>query len=376
VNNLTSSGPTIYQYNDNPYSYDSDSESELAGSEIVDDHASDSEECEGRGIYHSLNENPSTSSSDEDSSSDEELFPFTNKCAYNPPKNFDKKNKLKYEIDKLIAGGNFKNVYSGILKDVSESKNVVILAPKSPIDTPAKERARYYETKIAEVFLEDQENSKKYFPKVYAINNSFIFLKYANCGEAKKALPKMSYSERLKIVQKISKAVEFLHKKGIIHNDIALRNILIHVGKDNSIKAYLADNGSCIFKGELLKFLSRANDISAPEWKNISNEKTDAFSFGQLLVDAFLRPEEEEDIDYIIKMQLRIKEREKTSLELLSKDSLSKDQIPSAIEDQDYLELKGISVELAELAKNLLSYEPLNRQAFPDISKTLESITV
>ncbi len=285
------------------------------------------------------------------------------------PKRFE---TLNFSSEKRIGAGSFKEVYLATMEKPRDKK-VIILRSKNG-NLSIQRRSHDVETLVARILIKDQDKAKKYFPKVYSVSSSQIIVKYANCGEAKNELPKLPNSQIRDVVSQIGKALIYLQSQGITHNDVALRNILLHQSKDGSpLKAYLTDNGCCVFKDEEVKSdLPRPMDISAPECRSKSNESTDAFSFGQLIADAFLRPgadtntspleNQTYNANAIIRWQKRC-----TTFNLYKKD-MPKMANLSAIDSEDYQGLLKIDVDLANLVKSLMSYGPNNR---PTLNKAV-----
>lgn len=301
------------------------------------------------------------------------------------------------------------------------------------------------ELRVLKVLSEDPE-AKDLSPKIYYAgtdgNQLETVTKRVSGGDARHCLPHMPISDRLRAISTYGNGLQLLHKHSIIHNDTALRNMLIEwpnekiniekalnfrlakpifdvTGKtlfeakekitpeiqeklkalnitqvkvfvNQPPKGVITDFDRCTFSGDLTSkvLLGCALDCTAPERMLASNQykklkdstskeglllastvKSDAFSFGQLLCDAILRPDLNTNLaeksEYNNISEKRINERIK---EYEAKSKLS------AIDPQDYLALYNINPELAKIASKLMSYQPDMRPNIEEALVVLEKV--
>lgn len=294
--------------------------------------------------------------------------------------------------------------------------------------------------------LASDENAKNHIAKVYSVvmhgTQMVITTKVIYGKDARHCLPHLSMDDRLRSLIGYAKGLQYLHSKNVIHNDTALRNMLIdwpvekmtvfaalnrrlarpifdHEGKTlidskeritpeiqkqleslniSQVKVFsldppkgkITDFDRCIFlEGRKPKvLLGFAIDCTAPErmvaynqciskkgidavnqFHQASTVKSDAFSFGQLLCDAILRPGLNTNLNEAgeynnlckIRMEKRVKEYEANSEK-------------SAIEPMDYQELCKIDSELAEIASRLMNYQPDMRLSVDEAIIALEKV--
>lgn len=304
--------------------------------------------------------------------------------------------------------------------------------------------------------LSKDPQAKNLTPKVYyaGLHDSSLVTatKVISGGESNRCLPHMSLNDRLGVIVNHGKGLELLHREKIIHNDTALRNMLIEWPKEkisieNALNYRLArpifdqsgktlfeskekitpeiqkmikalnisevkvfvnkpatgminDFDRCTFLGDLTSsvLLGCAIDCTAPERKlacnkyearkndpnsskealNIARDRiilastvhSDAFSFGQLLCDAILRPGldtnlGDKNVEYKNACHKRMEERIK-EYEAMSQGS--------AIDPEDYSALNNIDPILADIASQLMNYQPNMRLSIDKAILGLESL--
>lgn len=303
--------------------------------------------------------------------------------------------------------------------------------------------------------LSKNPQAKDLTPKVYyaGLHDSRLVIatKVISGGDARHCLPHVSLGDRLKALVNYGKGLGLLHGEKIIHNDTALRNMLIDWPKEkmsidkalnyrlarpifdqagktlieakekitpeiqNKIKSLnisevkvfvnkpatgmINDFDRCTFLGDLVSnvLLGCAIDCTAPErmlacnkYEVVKNDlnapkealkiardrillastvKSDAFSFGQLLCDAILRPDLNTNLsengEYNIACQKRMEKRVREYVAMST---------ASAIDPDDYSALNNIDPKLADIASGLMNYQPSMRLSIDEAISALEPL--
>lgn len=340
-------------------------------------------------------------------------------------------NEHKKDILTAYGGGQFKQVYN---VNIHENKDVVVAKAKDSSDLDKlNSRTLFAEYNAARLMLEDAD-SKNFMPKIYAAEANRTVMKSLNAGEIKNAT--LTDKEKLGVMIDICKSLSYFHKNIGLHNDIAMRNIVLHkeksaishfclsalneaiekklaIQKDvyfenkmifpagtiidkelvneiqakkidicvrNSIKGYLIDYGSATFNAESLpEIFPLPQDVCAPEALNVTR-KSDAFSFGQLIADVFLRPNLETDLtgtkdntEYMEMIKIRLMHR-KNEYSKITPDSTNDPSIKTALSEAEFKQLEQIDGELAHLVASLMAYSPSERCSIDDALIILDRI--
>jgi serine/threonine protein kinase len=180
--------------------------------------------------------------------------------------------------------------------------------------------------KVYDIF----ENSNNIYIIMENLKHDFnSFLKVHN---------KLSYEEKIKIVNEICEGISFLHSKRIVHRDIKLANILIELDTNNQPIVKLIDFGLSKFLYHNEKAIESLGTLvyTAPEvlQKKCYDFQADVWSFGVVLYYIFKNrlPFKGKDVDYVVNMILNdnspVQNLIKTnkSMDLLISKCLEKDQ--------------------------------------------------
>lgn len=360
--------------------------------------------------------------------------------------------KINFAVESMkeLATGNFKIVYecktyekipgSTYSRKLGTPKEFVYIEPKNNSNKTIRAINLEVEIlkKINELLKKDSENNvRSLFVKNYVIHEKSIIAKKANLGEAKEVMGEISPKEKALVMLNVIQGLKFLHSHGIIHNDIAPRNILVHysrdvikldqalnriIGNDVVISGtVIVKKGTVLTKSdiEVLKknhveklkvfseevkcrgmlsdfgcasYLDTPNitqinhprDIVAPEvfmTDDYDQKAADAFSLGQTLIDVFLYGNRDSDVsiksDYTEMALKRFEERSKKFESLKSKKfSCANIREASALEPEEYLRLKKIDKDLAEIILRLMSYNPMKRPALKEVEKIFLNLTL
>jgi len=136
---------------------------------------------------------------------------------------------------KKIGKGNFGEVYSGFWANR-------LVALKSILDATLEKELM----KEINILAKLKHVNIVVFLAIQTIENvKYIIMEYCNAGDLKNILidsvfesktPKLS--EKIKIMMQISSGMAFLHENGVLHRDLATRNVLVsmELGKQPQIK--------------------------------------------------------------------------------------------------------------------------------------------
>lgn len=352
------------------------------------------------------------------------------------------------KIIEEIGIGSFKSVKRAQLLNCSNKniiKNLVVSTQKF---TQLKKYEHYSMITEAEVnaILGRDVQASNFTPKVYGsyfLEGKLILItKLANKGALNTKSQSYNLPQKLSILKDIADSLTYLHSKGIYHNDIAGRNILLHqpsewvsiqsaignqlsqpiydynsnilykagvtinhsignhlleldikhvkIKKNNLLRALLTDFGCCTFKDrELpsntiipLPIKERAPELrnascsdSSKELKQNIGEKSEAFSFGMLILEVCLQENNRglmEGNAHEKEWMRKIKKAEHVSYLAHMQDS-SED--PTAIMQDEFMGLSKIHPKLAQLASDLLSYNPVNRPTCARAKQILNEIS-
>ena len=200
----------------------------------------------------------------------------------------DKEHNIKYRKGKKLGVGGFAEVYEFIRTDTNE-KHAAKVINNSRLDDPQSQAAYYYEKKF------NKSLTFKYICRCHNIfsdeYNTYFILDYM----PNKTLNELNEKRKLSELEikhycfELLLAIEFLHKKNIIHRDIKLSNVLLN----ENMEARLCDFGLAIDNGiKEQKNICGTLSYIAPELYNKKGGlkysfKTDIWAFGVLMYSLF-----------------------------------------------------------------------------------------
>ena len=131
----------------------------------------------------------------------------------------------------------------------------------------------------------------KYIPKLYAIKDHAIYMKYYPLGSLSEVMKKRISSKenffRYFLLYDILKGLEYIHSKKIVRSDLKCSNILCD-SIDDQVTCIISDFGSAGIVGEEL--ISYTKGYNAPEL--LKNKKltfeADIYSLGKLIIEIFV----------------------------------------------------------------------------------------
>lgn len=218
-----------------------------------------------------------------------------------------------FRIDDMLCEGGYSRVFLGHGKAQSMKKygyddqQCVIKIFKKKVGLPAF---------LQELSVYEMFHAEKYFAKLICFSEDprGIILKYYSLGSLedfifkKKEYLHVEYSFKniLFISQKITCAINLMHTKGIIHNDIKSDNILLDADQVEAIFPVITDFGAVkilssaeMVQGfEIIHHKVCTNYYAAPEvllsfkqkdYHRVSNVKTDIYSIGAVFGELYIR---------------------------------------------------------------------------------------
>lgn len=255
--------------------------------------------------------------------------------------------------------------------------------------------------------LASKPEASQYIIKTYYIGiqdgKLHSIQKFANGGPVEEVLPGLSHAEKISYLSNVAMGLDLLHQNGVVHNDMAARNILVHKTKDG-VKFLLSDLGICTFTSEEVnpyiltamppdicspeRYHAVANLVEAQKIQNTIAMKdaaggvklnttpaSDAFSFGIALCDAILRPSLKTDLNDVTSVEGRNYYKLYSARRAKWQAEYAEGKVDSALAAQDYEELKKMSPDLAELVKSLMSYDPNARPSLKDAAMKLRDLS-
>jgi hypothetical protein len=330
--------------------------------------------------------------------------------------------------DTRWAGG-FKEVRPGVMLDPTKNTRTnVVVGRQLANSLNVRDHVSGVTEYEVNALLANDPLASNFAPKVItaAISEGKLMTvtKLANGGSAEKVIDEYSNRRKMQLLGNAAEAIQYLHDKGINHNDISGRNLLIHypqkwvrnkdavghhasqpifdnkgkilipsgkkIEKTDLIilqrkgisqitirsgarpKALITDFGCCTFKDRENKAIPRPIKETAPE-KEIS-DASDAFMFGMMILEFHLPPGErgEMKVGPGREKALQKKAAEKKAYEAYLKDPANNPS--SAIDQHEYDELKKIHPRLADLTRDLMSFDPTKRPIMKECQKILKEI--
>lgn len=190
---------------------------------------------------------------------------------------------------KKIGAGAYGTVYRGRLVKTNEVIAVKKLDPESADEDGLTEMMK--EARVMQLY--DHPNIVKFHGFILDDLPYLLVLEFCNGGSVEDHLKekgsRLSIPSRVNYTYMAACGMDYLHKKGCIHRDIAARNCLIHRG---IVK--MADFGMCRAQTVYKMDLSKPCNIRwlAPEvWDNGETRfNTDVYAFGIMIWEFFIIP--------------------------------------------------------------------------------------
>ena len=197
----------------------------------------------------------------------------------------DKESNVKYRKGKKLGGGGFGEVYE-FIDIATNKKRAAKIIPNSRIDNDPQSNIAYNNEYKFNTYLDF-----KYLCKCYSTfkdnQNAYFILDY----QPNKTLSELLHKRQLSEMEikhycfELLLAIEYLHKRNIIHRDIKLSNILL----SEKMEVRLCDFGLAIENGiEGQKNICGTPNYIAPELLNRKNGlnysfEIDIWAFGVML---------------------------------------------------------------------------------------------
>ena len=212
----------------------------------------------------------------------------------------------EYKISKRLASTGLTDVYLGI----RDKRNAAIKVLQIKQDTDKKRINRFfYEAEIM------QKLNHKNIPKVYDVNREdnicYIVLEYFD-GHNLRELIKTHHSllkDYIDIILNVCETVEYIHKRGIIHQDIKSRNMIL----TRNMEIKIIDFGLAYEKSKSsVRIRERAGTphyMSPEQVKGYrGDERSDVYSLGVVMYELATgrRPFEGNSFDEIVTQQLNM----------------------------------------------------------------------
>ena len=133
---------------------------------------------------------------------------------------------------------------------------------------------------------------------MHSVSESGLIFEYYPLGSLRdyysKALAQPPYIHRLRWCQQVIEAVTFIHSKGVFHNDLSTRNILL--SSDMNIK--ICDFGFATKQGESMRGMAETRYNRYRSWKELNVFVTDdLFAVGSLLFEILTGKRPYDDIE-------------------------------------------------------------------------------
>ncbi|MBI4833045.1 MAG: SUMF1/EgtB/PvdO family nonheme iron enzyme [Candidatus Lindowbacteria bacterium] len=198
-----------------------------------------------------------------------------------------------YRVEKMIGRGGMATVYKAL--DVSKQRIVALKVLKKRFSSSIKALARFDREFLALESL-SHPNIVRVLDKGVEGGNNYFVMEYVDGASLSRLLRhrKLAFNTKAQILLQAAAALDYAHRKGIVHRDVKPDNILI----DRTGRAKIADFGIAqITKSRLpltsitvtSSFMGTA-DYMAPEQRvdaKSVDHRADIFSFGVMLYETF-----------------------------------------------------------------------------------------
>jgi serine/threonine protein kinase len=197
-----------------------------------------------------------------------------------------KKINDRYEIIRLLGEGGMGNVY--LVKDFVENRTVALkLIKEKFFSNKAIDRFKNEFKLVSQ--LKHPNIIKVYDLDVYKETDTYFFtMEFVEGENLTTAFPKLTYKEKLEILLQISRGLNYIHNRHIIHFDIKTDNIFLIKEKDN-YKAKIMDFGLANFLEDFSGKVRGTLVYIAPEviLKKEIDYRVDLYSFGMVIYYIF-----------------------------------------------------------------------------------------
>jgi serine/threonine-protein kinase len=198
-----------------------------------------------------------------------------------------------YLIDKKVGQGGMATVYRAF--DVSKQRVVALKTLRRKFSSSSKALARFDREFLALESL-DHPNIVRVLDKGVEAGTNYFVMEYVDGASLSRLLRyrKLTLNTKAQILLQAAAALEYAHRRGIVHRDVKPDNVLI----DRTGRAKIADFGIAqITKADLpltsltvvSSFMGTA-DYMAPEQRvdaKSVDHRADIFSFGVMLYETF-----------------------------------------------------------------------------------------
>jgi serine/threonine-protein kinase len=199
----------------------------------------------------------------------------------------------RYRIDKMIGRGGMATVYRAI--DAPKQRIVAVKVLKKRFSSSLKALARFDREFLALESL-NHPNIVRVLDKGVEEGVNYFVLEYVNGASLSRLLKyrKLTLNTRTQILLQVAAALDYAHRRGIVHRDVKPDNVLI----DRTGRAKLADFGIAQITRSSLpltsitvvsSFMGTA-DYMAPEQRvdaKSVDHRADIFAFGVMLYETF-----------------------------------------------------------------------------------------
>jgi serine/threonine-protein kinase len=257
----------------------------------------------------------------------------------------------KYQVEKMIGRGGMATVYRAF--DTSKQAMVALKVLKRRLSTSSKALARFDREFLALESL-NHPNIVRVLDKGEVNGINYFVMEYIDGASLSRLLKhgKLTFNTKAQILLQVASALDFAHKRGIVHRDVKPDNVLI----DRTGRAKIADFGIAQMTRSGLpltsitvtsSFMGTA-DYMAPEQRidaKSVDHRADIFAYGVMLYESFtgrlplgnfplpsqLNPQLNKRMDGIILRALRQDSSERYQSMLDLAEDLKQEIQPSAL---------------------------------------------
>lgn len=199
----------------------------------------------------------------------------------------------EYRIEKIVGRGGMASVFRAL--DTSKQRTVALKVLKKRLSSSSKALARFDREFLALESL-NHPNIVRVLDKGEDGGINYFVMEYVDGASLSRLLKhgKLTFNTKAQILLQVTAALDYAHKRGIVHRDVKPDNILI----DRTGRAKIADFGIAQMtrSGLPLSSITVASsfmgtaDYMAPEQRTDAksvDHRADIFSFGVMLYEVF-----------------------------------------------------------------------------------------